>query len=155
LHGAAFEGLFRYAMALVRNRELAEDAIQESFLRYVIARIQGQCIVNGRAWLYRVLRNQLLDARKKNDLVVDGAIDELVHRPDGQQDPEVLMRAQELYKVVLDSVTTRELECLQLRFEGLRYQEIATVLNIRSGTVGAMIARAVKKLQRAVNRERS
>ena len=59
-------GLFRYAAVTVRNREGAQDAVQEVFLRYFIARSQGQKIQNRRAWLYRVLRNYLLDSLKSS-----------------------------------------------------------------------------------------
>ena len=39
-----FEGLFRFAMTITRDRALAEDAIQDSFLRYFVACREGQII---------------------------------------------------------------------------------------------------------------
>lgn len=81
LYEATFHGLFRYAMAIVREREVAEDAIQECFLRYFVARKDEQSILNARAWLYRVLRNQLLDLRKKASLK-EARIDAAVNYPD-------------------------------------------------------------------------
>ena len=36
---------------------------------------------------------------------------------------------------------------MQLRLEGLGYEEIADVLQIRSGTVGALLARGLKKIR--------
>jgi RNA polymerase sigma-70 factor (ECF subfamily) len=154
LYEATFEGLFRYAMAIVREKEQAEDAIQECFLRYFIARKEEQAILNARAWLYRVLRNQLLDFRKKASLK-NVSLEAAVCYPDWGQSPEAQLRCAELSKGLLALLTTRELECLNLRIEGLRYQEIAVVLRIRSGTVGVMLARALKKIQKAMDRERN
>lgn len=154
LYEDAFDGLFRYAMAFVREKELAEDAIQECFLRYFIARKEEQVILNARAWLYRVLRNQLLDFKKKASLK-DVSIDAAMHYPDGGQSPEAQARCAELSRGFLALLTARELECLNLRIEGLRYQEIAAVLRIRSGTVGVMLARALRKIQKAMDRERN
>ena len=152
LYEATFEGLFRYAMAIVREKEMAEDAIQECFLRYFIARKEEQAILNARAWLYRVLRNQLLDYRKKASLK-DVSIDAAANYPDRGQSPEAEMRRAELSKGFLALLTARELECFKLRIEGLHYQEIAAVLKIRSGTVGVMLGRALKKIQKAMDRE--
>ncbi len=154
LHKAAFAGLFRYAMAIVKDRELAEDSIQECFLRYFVARKEGQVILNGKAWLYRVLRNRLLDFRKKASLN-DVGIEAAERYPDWQQSPEAHMRRAELSRDLLAPLTARELECLELKIEGLRYQEIAEVLRIRAGTVGAMLSRALKKMQEVMDKERS
>lgn len=155
LYEAAFKGLFRYAMAIIRDRELAEDAIQECFLRYFIARKEGQSILNARAWLYRVLRNRLLDLKKSARLNYDVSIEAAVRYPDWTQSPEAHLRRAELSRDLLAPLTAREQECFQLRLEGLRYDEIATVLRIRSGTVGAMLARALNKIQRVMDRERN
>lgn len=154
LYEATFDGLFRYAMAIIREKEMAEDAIQECFLRYFVARKEEQAILNARAWLYRVLRNQLLDLRKKASLK-DVSIDAAVRHSDRGQSPEAQLRCAELSKGLLAPLTARERECFNLRIEGLRYQEIAAVLRIRSGTVGVTMARALKKIRQVMDRERN
>jgi RNA polymerase sigma factor (sigma-70 family) len=47
-------------------------------------------------------------------------------------------------------LTPRELDCLRLRVEGFSYQEIAQVLGVRPGTVGALLPRVYSKLRDAV-----
>src|SRR5215469_7004253 len=59
--------LSRYATAFAQNQEGARDAVQEVFLRYFIERRYGRIIENPRAWLYHVLRNYLLDWRRRVD----------------------------------------------------------------------------------------
>jgi DNA-directed RNA polymerase specialized sigma24 family protein len=42
------------------------------------------------------------------------------------------------------------MECVRLRMEDLRYEEIAGVLGLSAGTVGALLARAHGKIRKAV-----
>jgi DNA-directed RNA polymerase specialized sigma24 family protein len=47
-------------------------------------------------------------------------------------------------------LSPREIECIRLRTEDLSYEEIAGVLGLRPGTVGALLARAHGKIRKAV-----
>jgi DNA-binding CsgD family transcriptional regulator len=72
---------------------------------------------------------------------------------DEQQNPEVLLRTRQRASEIRRKLTSRELECLRLRAEGLSYAEIADELDIRLGTVGAMLARVNEKLRWPPGRE--
>ena len=61
LYDAQADGLLRYAALLLPAGEDSRDALQEVFLRYFLERNCGGHIDNPRAWLYRVLRNYVLD----------------------------------------------------------------------------------------------
>jgi RNA polymerase sigma-70 factor, ECF subfamily len=143
-------GLFRYAAVTVRNREGAQDAVQEVFLRYFVTRSQGQRILNTKAWLYRVLRNYLLDSVKSSCFKHEIAMDDVRQVADRRQDPEVSYHHQELARRVFGLLAPRELECLRLRNEGFGYEEIAGILCVRSGTVAALLSRGQKKIRKAL-----
>ncbi len=149
LHRELAPALYRYAAILVRNRESARDALQDLFLRYFVARSEGRQIDNARAWLFCVLRNCLLD-RLKCSSGSEVALEEIPAPPDGHDDPEAVYRGYELSRRLTAVLAPRELECVRLRSEGLRYGEIAQVLAIRPGTVGALLARAQKKIRQAL-----
>jgi RNA polymerase sigma-70 factor (ECF subfamily) len=140
-------GLLRYASAFVEGKETAQDALQEVFLRFFVLRMGGLRIHNPRAWLYRVLRNYLLDRKKEFATRRRVNLDEVVELPDWRQDPETNHRQTEQVQRFLKKLTPRELECIQLRSDGFDYKEIAGILDIRLGTVGALLARALKKLR--------
>ncbi len=146
LHQECAPGLLRYAAAISRDEELARDAVQEAFLKYFVERRLGRAIDNPRGWLYRVLRNHLLDRLSSAEArrEVDAAEAEGAAAP-SQTDAHLLQAeaAREL-KTVL---TLRELECLRLRAEGLSYEEIGSVLEIRPGTVGALLTRVYRKVR--------
>jgi RNA polymerase sigma-70 factor (ECF subfamily) len=152
LYRAHAAGLYRYAVALARDHELAEDSIQETFLRYFLTRKEGRTVANPRAWLYQVLRNLLLDDRKRLGIRASSGLDAALSRVDHEQDPEQRLRGEELSRQLRASLSAREFECLQLRAEGLDYREIAGVLRIRIGTVGVLLARGLKKTQRVLDR---
>jgi RNA polymerase sigma-70 factor (ECF subfamily) len=142
--------LYRYALALTRHHEAAQDAVQEIFLRYYVACSEGQHFQNPRAWLFRVLRNHVYDGLRTIRTNQEVGIDGLRQSPDLAHDPEEDYRRHEMVRRLSKALTARELDCVRLRAEGLDYQEIAEVLSVRPGTVGAMLARAHKKIRRSL-----
>ena len=129
---------------------MAQDALQEVFLRYFIARTSGQVVQNRKAWLYRVLRNYVLDRVKEATFKNRVSLEEAETVPD-LSDPEQEYLRAFTRKQILEVLAPRELECLQLRAEGFDYKEIAQILNVRSGTVGATLARALNKIRKTLN----
>ncbi len=139
--------LLAYAVSIVASNESARDAVQEAFLRYFIERRYGRSIDNGRAWLYRVVRNLLLDhlasASFRHEVPGDG----LPEMAGPRNDPESQLLHCQAAEQVTSALTPREMECLRLRAEELSYEEIAGILGIRPGTVSALLSRVHKKLQ--------
>jgi len=142
--------LQHYAYALTRNEELARDALQEAFMRYFVALCEGKRIGSPRAWLYRVTHNYLQDRRKEYRTRHEQSIECTPVCSDRHQDVERTCQHRELLDIVRATLTRREFECFQLRVEGLEYAEIAGLLRLSSGTVGALISRAVRRIQRVV-----
>jgi RNA polymerase sigma-70 factor (ECF subfamily) len=142
--------LLTYALSVVRNRETALDALQETFLRYFIERSYGRVVEHPKAWLYRVLRNWLLDwmdraalrARREVSPAAAAAV------PDASYSPEARIRNSQIARQLAALLSPREMECLRLRADGLHYGEIAEVLGVREGTVSAMLTRVHMKLRR-------
>lgn len=142
-HAAA---LSRYAASFAQNQDNARDAVQEVFLRYFVERRYGRIIGNPRAWLYHVLRNYLLDWNRRvaNREVIAENLDQM---PGAGQNPERILQRSETARELESRLSERELECLHLRTQGLDYAEIADVMGIRTGTVGALLARVQKKVR--------
>jgi len=141
--------LSRYALSLSWDKNLVQDGIQETFLRYFMARIRGQKVENARAWLFRVLRNYLLDCNRKSNSMPAVRLKEAAQIADARQDVEAGYQQDEAFRRALATLSPREQECMQLRFEGFGYDEIAQILQIRTGTVGALLARGLKKIRNA------
>ena len=150
LHEREAGGLLRYAKSLAANPETARDAVQEAFLRFFLCRSAGQRIRSPKGWLFRVARNYVLDQKKAGSRNEVGV--EALHNVAGPaEQPGADVRAVELLQGLRQiGLSPREMECVRLRMEDLRYEEIAAVLGLRAGTVGALLTRAHDKIRKAV-----
>ena len=143
-------GLLRYAGALADNRETAHDALQETFLRFFLCRSAGQQIRSPKGWLFRVARNYVLDQKRAGARHEIG-MESLRNLPGPAQGAETEGRVWELLQGLPQiGLSPREMECVRLRTEDLSYDEIAGVLGVRAGTVGALLTRAHDKIRKAV-----
>jgi RNA polymerase sigma-70 factor, ECF subfamily len=140
--------LSRYAAGVARDKTMIPDAIQEVFLRYFIARAGGQQMENPRAWLFRVLTNYLFDCNRKAGSMPAVDLEAAAQVADSRQDVETGYQQNEAFRCALASLSLREQQCMQLRLEGFGYEEIAQILRIRTGTVGALLARSLKKIRK-------
>ena len=66
--------VYNYILLIVRNREMAEDIFQETFMRAIMTIKQGRYMENGKfsAWSCRIAHNQIIDAyrRERNEKTV-------------------------------------------------------------------------------------
>jgi RNA polymerase sigma-70 factor, ECF subfamily len=141
--------LSRFAALVTNDRTLVPEAIQEAFLRYFMVRIDAQRIENPRAWLFRVVKNYLLDRRRRSGLMPAVGLDAAEHLADSRQDVAARYEQTDMFRRALSSLSPRERQCVQLRLGGLAYDEIAVILEIRPGTVAALLARGLKKFRNA------
>lgn len=142
--------LTRIANSLTQNPVTAQDAVQETFLRYFLSLSHGEKINNDRSWLHRVLRNLLRDwarsARSRGTVALDDVTGQLQGTP---IDHTRNFRLQWLEKAA-KALGARERECFTLRAQGLEYVEIAAEMKIRIGTVGALLNSAIRKLRQTL-----
>ena len=141
--------LLRYAETLTRNQDMGRDAVQEVFLRYFAERRYGNVVENPRAWLYRVLHNHLLDRLDRAAMKCEVSAEAADGVPDKCVGAEMLLEQTQTAKEIASRLTPRELDCLRLRVEGFSYHEIAQLLGVRPGTVGALLPRVYSKLRDA------
>ena len=156
-----FDSLYNFAMWLARNREEAEDLVQETYAKALKGFSSFQPGTNFRAWMFRILRNAFLNTRTglkmsqaaHLELEMDSPLMPVAeHTPESillrQIDHETLYRAIEELPVVFREV-------LILRdVEEMNYQEIAEALSIPMGTVMSRLSRA-RRLLRDILQDRS
>lgn len=144
--------LTAYARRLTADVGLAQDAVQETFLRFFLIRMQGETIRNPSAWLHRVLHNYIVETVRSSAVQACVALDEEVLGK-ARVEPETGgVEWENTFKAML---APREFECLRLRTEGLDYMEIANAMSIRPGTVGALLNRVSQKMRSAFRRKGS
>ena len=147
LHTAYAEALLRFGATFTPDAAACHDAVQEAFLRYFIERRYGRTIIHPQAWLYRVVRNYLLDRMRTASARQEVTVLDAQSVPTRQCNPEVAVHGTEIAREITAALSARELECLRLRATGLSYDEIGQSMIISPGTVAAMLGRVHSKLR--------
>jgi RNA polymerase sigma-70 factor, ECF subfamily len=146
--------LFRLAYWRLANQQDAEDVVQEAYLRGFRSFHTFQLGTNIKGWMTRILLNVINDTLKKRIqqpdlLAIEDEFDELVSVQDQSalsRNPEVQLIEREIRPDLLDALQrlpTSLLHPLLLReLEDMTYAEIATILDIPTGTVMSRLFRA-------------
>ena len=146
--------VYLYLHNIVANRAVAEDLTQETFLRLLREFHRGVRIDHQRAWVFRVATNLALSYKKNRGIARTVVGLNQTPYPDGSPDPEEAFLQTEAHRLLaagMSCLSAHEQQCLLLRAEGLRYREIADVLNIRISTVATFVTRAVRKLSESIH----
>ena len=142
--------LYNFARYLCRDPAQAEDLVQDAFTRALDAQATFVVGSNVRAWLFRILRNAFLDAKRrerKNPLIQ-------LEDSDDQPAPSDLWLRGDIEIDRLRRLVARDIEAalgrlsddgrsvILLDLEGFTETEIASVMDTAVGTVKSRLARA-------------
>jgi len=146
---ATIPALRRYARALTRDADTADDIVQDTLVRA----LRSEHLFHGgdvRAWLYTILtnlnRNRLrtLSRRPALSPIKDGD----AAMAEGEADSRDIARA-------LDHLAEEQRSALILVvLEGLTYREVAEVQGVPIGTVMSRLARARMQIKAYLDGER-
>ena len=147
------------AMWLVRNRQDAEDVVQEAYLR-ALRFFGGYQGGDARAWILRIVRNTSYTFLERNRAAEKPLeFDEEIHTAEGAQENAETALVQSVdaaaLRGALEELPARFREVLVLReIEGLSYKEIADVMGVPIGTVMSGLARGRAQLKQLVLKRR-
>jgi RNA polymerase sigma-70 factor (ECF subfamily) len=150
--------LLRYVLSLGLPVQDGEEIIQEVFLSLFLHLQRGKSRSNLRGWVFRVAHNlalKRLNQARAGFHVFNEEPDLAALLPDPNLNPEDEMaRTQKRQRLlaVISALPEQDRRCLVLRAEGLRYREIAEVLEISLGAVSLSLERSLARLVRAVER---
>lgn len=147
----------RYALNLVRQREEAEELVQEAYAR-LFALDDWAGIANPNAFTIRIIRNLAVERFRRAEVVrIDQSV--LLSKldlEDQQPTPDIVaMDRSELHRVaeVLQEMPPRMREAISLRrIEGLPPAQVAERMNISVSTVETHIKRALRLLVQRLDR---
>jgi RNA polymerase sigma-70 factor, ECF subfamily len=143
--------LFRYLLSLGLPEHDCEEIVQEAFLALFRHLQRGRPRHNLRGWLFRVAHNLGLRKRQRTratEEIVDSAVDPAPN-PEAQF---AAHQTQQRLMAVLEALPEQDRRCISLRAEGLRYREIAQVLEISLGSVSVALTRSLARIARAAER---
>jgi RNA polymerase sigma-70 factor, ECF subfamily len=146
--------LLRYTSALGLPAHDSEEVVQEVFLALFHHLKAGKPRTNLKAWVFRVGHNLALKQRIRNGrherMCPAGGKDAVDHLAQEPNPEEHLAGAQYRAKLLeaVDALPEIDRCCLHLRAEGLRYRQIAEVLEISLGGVSLALGRALDRLSK-------
>jgi RNA polymerase sigma-70 factor (ECF subfamily) len=143
--------LYRYALRLLGEADLAEECLAETFSRFLAALQHG----NGprdylQAYLYRIAHNWISDHYRRSSPPVFPLDPELIADAD-EEPPQAVALEMERQQVraALRVLTPDQRQVIVLKFvEGWENEEIAAALNKPVGAIKALQHRGLKRLRR-------
>jgi len=127
---------------------LAEDIVQEAFLKILAGASRYRPAARFRTYLYNVIWHLCIDAyRKKRPLALD-SVPAQEHDADGPEQALLREERKEAVRRAVDALPPRQRMALVLKqFEGMSYEDIAEVMDCSAGAVDALLSRARSALR--------
>ncbi len=155
--------VFSLILRMVRDRQLAEDLSQETFIKALNAIASYRPEFKFSSWIFKIANNAAIDQLRRREvdtLSIDGApnatsADDIeataLQVGDKGETPLAELEARELGTHIERAIAQLRPEyrsCIMLRHvEGLAYEEIAQLLDLPLGTVKTYIHRARHELR--------
>lgn len=140
--------LRRYATVLCRDRDRADDLVQECLLRAIDNIHQFQPGTNLRAWLFTILRNAHLNHCRRNQRYHVQSLDDSEDGWDSsvQSSQTEVLALKELERCLMMIPAPQREALLLVVVEGMTYEEAAVVMTVPVGTIRSRISRARRAL---------
>jgi RNA polymerase sigma-70 factor (ECF subfamily) len=147
--------VFNHAVSLLKNREEAEEATQDVFLRIhkALDLFRGDAQLS--TWIWRITANVCFTRLAKKKLPTESlgeneyAVPEehsVLRQVDRYQQKDIIERA-------LHSLPPQQASILLLFYiEGKSYKEIAGIFNIPEGTIATLLHRGREKLRKELSK---
>jgi RNA polymerase sigma-70 factor (ECF subfamily) len=133
--------LLRYLICITRTPDTAEDILQETYCRFLTARLPEMDERQARNYLFRIATNLIHDRwrRGKDEPLPDDSVDIPIPTPHYEQRLGV--------RQAFDRLKPRERQLLWLAYvEGSNHQEIAEHTGLQPGSIRLLLFRARRKL---------
>jgi len=146
-------GLYGFALSLAHDPSVAEDLVQETYVRALAARRKAAPDENLRVWLFVILhnvwRNQIRRPRPDRPVGDQEALLEVADTRAGPEQELERRRLRARLREAIASLPDSFRQVVVLRcVEELSYQEVAAVVGCPTGTVMSRLARGRALLRR-------
>ena len=154
---AALYGLFQrrliaFSNSLVHSKEIAEEVVEDAFVKLWTRRSSISEIENLAVYLYVAVKNLSLNKlSERAKQLISRPFDDIETEVEAiSDDPYSLLITAEILSKMNKAVDELPPRCKIIfklvREDGLRYKEVAEILNISVNTIDAQMAIAVKRL---------
>lgn len=144
LYNKYYKELYIYAYSLSMNKTVAEDLVQETFLKALLSNPKEK--ENLRPWLYKIVKNLYINLRNKEKVFKQEP-----QFQDFEGDGLDFILKKEKDKLIFQAIlnlkeTSRKIIVMQF-FGSISQREIARQLNLTEGNVRIIVHRAKKEIK--------
>lgn len=149
--------LIVFAMALLHCREEAEEAVSDVFVKIWQNRAQLADIRNINTYLYTAVRNTAYNYRERSGPVLEMLPGEYVHVAINAwtASPEEMLISKENLRSIEQAINQLPARCKLIfrlvKEDGLKYREVAAILEVSINTINTQMAIALKKLGEVID----
>ena len=147
--------LRRYALALVRDRDRADDLVHDCLVLAIGKQHTRREDTDLRAWMFTILHNVFVSQRRRQNIRPDATyLDDTTAQAVGHranQEDRLLWR--DMLRALAQLPEEQRIVVLLVSVEDLSYAETATVVGVPIGTVMSRLARGREKLRQLTGSE--
>jgi len=155
IHRELFKGLYNYALKLLQDNDLANDAVQELFVKVWVKRSRIGKLQKVKPYFYTAIRRQIINQLR--NLQLRELKISRIPRPDIDFSPEEIVVKNEEYlslqkkiSELLNELPKRQKEVIYLHyFEEMDYAQISDIMGINYQSVLNLTQKALQKLRAA------
>ncbi|MCH5691019.1 RNA polymerase sigma-70 factor [Niabella sp. W65] len=152
LYSILFKRLYGFSFSIVKVADLAHEVVEDVLLKLWMQREKINAIQNLSVYLYVAVKNQSLNKlASKASQWLNEDFDEMTPEIAAiHNDPLRLMITKEMLAKINEAIENLPPRCKMIfklvREDGLRYKEVAEILNISVNTIDVQMATAVKRI---------
>lgn len=154
--------IFSYILNIVKDKELADDLFQETFVKAIVTIKQGRYTENGKflAWIMRIAHNLTIDFFRQEKQMAQVSCDnediDILNRKELSEETieDTIVRNQILadVKVLVQSLPELQREVLEMRYYlNMSFKEIADATGVSINTALGRMRYAILNLRRIAN----
>lgn len=150
LYNENYEAMFRAANKMVGDSDEASDIVQEVFINLFDQLKNGNIIHHPKSLLYRITFNKCVNYLRRQKRYQN------IESLRGWETEDEILEKQELKAAInlaISKLKSREKMLAVLYSEGLSYKEIADASGIKFSSIGKMLSRTLKKLERELKNQ--
>ncbi len=153
--------VFNYIFSVVKNRDVADDLFQETFVKAIMTLKQGKYAENGKfsAWISRIAHNLIIDyyRQEKTENLVSASSDEdsvdILNKKelcDGNIEDYIIdEQIQTDVRRIIDALPDNQREVLTMRYyRDMSFKEIAEATNVSINTALGRMRYAIINMRR-------
>ncbi len=151
--------IFSYILKIVKNKDVADDIFQETFVKIIMTLKQGRYVENGKfsAWLTRIAHNLIIDyfrqEKAENCVSTDDEDSDLLNRRDlceeNIEDAMVDMQIKDDVCRIIEALPESQKEVLKMRYySDMSFKEIADATGVSINTALGRMRYAILNMRR-------